>query len=264
MTANSVFIPARGVGWRRGLKNMMGSELSQWYRTNMGWIQALIWVAVLVGLQWIIFLNPSPGGASEDNIMLLGVFAGLFVPVAVIIIMQDAVVGEKQTGTAAWILSKPVSRAAFILSKFFPNLLGMLVTMLAIPGIGVYILWRIYLGNPVGPAAFLAGMLLLALNLIFFQTLTLMLGAFFNHRGPVIGLSLAFLFLQQYLIGMIPILAYVLPYTIVLPTNGGANSIFFSVVTGAEPFSWLPVIATSILSVLFIASGIWRFGREEF
>ena len=57
----------------------------------------------------------------------------------------------------------------------------------------------------------------LAVCLIFFQTFTLMLGTLINNRGGVIGLGLAFLFGQQFLADMLPVLWQVLPVGIFLP-----------------------------------------------
>ncbi len=61
--------------------------------------------------------------------MIYAVFAGMFPAVAVVIIMQGVLVGEKRDGTAAWVMSKPISRPAFILSKVLANSLGVLATM---------------------------------------------------------------------------------------------------------------------------------------
>jgi ABC-type transport system involved in multi-copper enzyme maturation permease subunit len=45
----------------------------------------------------------------------------LFGPIGVAVLAQGAIVGEKQSGTAAWVLSKPVSRSAFILAKLLTD-----------------------------------------------------------------------------------------------------------------------------------------------
>jgi hypothetical protein len=34
--------------------------------------------------------------------------------------------------------------------------------------------------------------------------------------------------------------------------------------SGQAPFSWIPVIAAAIFSIVFIAVAIWRFNRQEF
>jgi len=60
-------------------------------------------------------------------------------PIVAIIIAQDAIIGERQSGTAAWVLSKPVSRPAFILSKLVAGAIGLLVTGIVIQGVVAYI-----------------------------------------------------------------------------------------------------------------------------
>ena len=67
----------------------------------------------------------------------------MFPAIAVIIIMKDTLVGEKQSGTAAWVLSKPVSRPAFILSKLAANSIGVLATIVILPGVVAFILYRL-------------------------------------------------------------------------------------------------------------------------
>jgi ABC-2 type transport system permease protein len=182
----------------------------------------------------------------------------------VIIILQDAIVGEKQSGTAAWVLSKPVSRPAFIVSKIIPNAIGVLVTMVLIPGAVAYAQIALATGTAIPPLQFIAAQGILWLNLIFYLTLTLMLGTLFNHRGPVIGLALAFLFGQQYLVGLVPALIKVLPYTLALPIDENFNAIAASVMLGQAPHSWLPAVSSAVLAVVFVAVSIWKFNQEEF
>ena len=61
----------------------------------------------------------------------LAVFIGI---PGVIILAQDEIIQEKQSGTAAWIISKPAARSAFILTKLLSNLIGALVFIVALPG----------------------------------------------------------------------------------------------------------------------------------
>jgi ABC-2 type transport system permease protein len=265
MSANSELHPVQARGWQRGLANSAGSVFSEWWGTRSWLVQSVIWTGVLAGIQLMMVFNTTPADRDlETFIMLFAVFAGMFVPVAVVIVMQDAIVGEKQTGTAAWVLSKPLSRSAFILSKFYPNLISMVISMLIIPSVFVFVLWGFVFDWAIQPLPFIAGLGLLAVNLMFFQALTLMLGAFFNHRGPVIGIPLAFLFLQQNIVGMLPALRFVLPFYITLSSVESENALFYSAVTGEPYFSWLPLISTILLSLLFVGIAIWRFNQEEF
>jgi ABC-2 type transport system permease protein len=200
----------------------------------------------------------------EDGLMLYAVFAGLFPVVGVVIIMQDSLVGEKNEGTAAWVLSKPATRPAFILSKLAANSLGVLVTMVVLPGAVAYLLFSIAAKATPVPLSFLAAMGIIFLNHLFYLTLTLMLGAFFNGRGPVIGIALAFLFCQQYLIGFLPVLRYVLPWTLVVPLNNSSEVIVLSLLLGQPIYSSIPLLAVTMECILFVLICLWRFNREEF
>jgi ABC-2 type transport system permease protein len=144
------------------------------------------------------------------------------------------------------------------------NSLGMLVTMVVLPGVAAYVLFFIRIKAGLDPLSFLAAMGVIFLNLLFYLTLTLMLGSFFNNRGPVIGISLAFMFLQQYLVGLLPILRYVLPWTLVYPLNNEVEAVVSAILSGQPLFSFIPIVAVAVECVLFVLISLWRFNHEEF
>ncbi len=262
MAANSVFDLTQARGWRGGLRNLLRGELGNWWKSNTWWVQSLIWVgvinAILAGMLW--------GGEGIDWLeaaALYTVFSGMFPTIAVVIILQDAVVGEKESGTAAWVLSKPVSRSAFILAKLIANSSGVLVTMVLLPGIVAYLQISLA-GGQLSPVNFLLGMGVLALNLIFYLTLTLMLGTLFDHRAAVIGIPLALAFGQQLLLGMIPFLVQVLPWILIIPFGEYELPIAAALIQGQPPPTLTPLYAISISIVIFIAVSLWRFEKEEF
>ncbi|MCX6005280.1 MAG: ABC transporter permease subunit [Chloroflexi bacterium] len=228
----------------------------------MWWVQTLIW-AGMIGFMLGAVLFSTPDFKIEDGVMIYAVFAGIFPAVAVVIIMQGVLVGEKKDGTAAWVLSKPAARPAFILSKMVANSLGVLVTMVVLPGIVAYVLFFIRTKAGMDPLLFMAGLGVIFLNHLFYLTLTLMLGSFFNSRGPVIGISLAFLFMQQYLIGLLPVLRYVLPWTLVVPLNNQSEVVVPALLSGQPIYSYIPIMAVLIECVLFVLISLWRFKREE-
>jgi len=262
MAGNSAFELVSERGWRRGLGNLLENEFGGWWKTRLWWIQTLIWVGVIgFMLSAVVF------GAKEsiDNIvMIYCIFASLFPAVAVVIVMQDAVVGEKQSGTAAWVLSKPASRPAFILSKLAANSVGVLVTMVILPGIVAYALMWFGTGSQLDPLAFLEGLAVIWLFQLFFLAFTLMLGTFFNNRGPVIGIPLALLFFQQYLIGLVPATSYLLPWTLVVPLNNQTDAMVPQLLLGQPVSSYLQLFFISAEIVIFVLVALWRFQREEF
>jgi ABC-2 type transport system permease protein len=263
MSGNSDFEMVNEGGWRRGLGNLVNNELSRWWKTRMWWVECLIWAGV-IGFMLGAVLFGTPDFKLEDGLMIYAVFAGIFPAVAVVIIMQGALVGEKKDGTAAWVMSKPAARPAFILSKVLANGLGVLVTMVVIPGLVAYFIFFIRMQVPLDPLRFLAAIGIIFLNQLFYLTLTLMLGSLFNSRGPVIGIGLAFLFLQQYLVGLSPVLRYVLPWTLVVPLNNETVAIVPSLLSGQSIYSFVPLVAVALECLLFVLVAVWRFNREEF
>jgi ABC-2 type transport system permease protein len=163
---------------------------------------------------------------------------------------------RKNNGTAEWVLSKPVSRPAYVLAKLLPNTLGMAVTMLLIPGIvGLFIL------RGFDPVAFsLSGFLIaqgiVALHLLFYITLTIMLGVLLSSRAPLLGIAIASLVGGS----MIPVVEIVqftpwlLGELVILPLMG----------VPLPPIAITMLVSTAVWSLVFIGIAIWRFERLEF
>jgi len=265
MTAgNGVFQLKEGTGWSRGLDNLLGVELGRWFRTKKWWVQILLWAAIINAILALVIISEDSGGAAE-LVVLFNVFLGVFATFGVCILMQGVIVGEKQLGTAAWVLSKPVSRPAFLLAKLIANLAGVALTIVLVQGLIAYLLIYLGSGTMLPPLGFLGGLGVQLVHLFFYITLTLMLGAAFSKRGPVIAIPLLFLFVQELLIGVFPVLAKALPWTLVVPPDGSEYpSVAAVLMTGSQPLSYLPLLTTIGASVLFVALALWIFERQEF
>ena len=266
MSANTVFELVSERGWRRGLGNLLDNEFAGWWKTRMWWIQCLIWVGLIgfiVGTA--LFGSPNAHPRLSDGLEIYAIIAGIFPAVGVVIIMQDALVGDKRDGTAAWVMSKPAARQAFIFSKLIANSLGMLATMVVLPGFVVYVMISIGVKASPNPWLFLLSCGIIFISLLFYLTLTLMLGSFFKSRGPVIGITMAILFLQQYMIALLPVLRYVLPWTLFVSlSKPNVGAIIPTLLTGQPIYSCVPIVALAVESILFVLVAIWRFNREEF
>ncbi len=125
-------------GWRRGLGNLMQGELSNWFKSSRWWKHIILWL-VIVNVFMVIFVYASTQDENMDLLMMYGIFGGMFVALGAMIIVQGAFVGEKRSGTAAWVLSKPVTRIAFVVSQLVGNTIGVLVTAVLVPGVLVYV-----------------------------------------------------------------------------------------------------------------------------
>lgn len=245
-------------GWRRGLSNLMRAGFGSWWGTSTWWIQSLLWTAVINGSLAAIIWGEQPGDITVFT--LYGVMT-MFASIAVVIQMQEELVGEKRGGTAAWVMSKPVSRTTFMLAKLVPNAVGVLATMIVIPSI-VLLMQLTLAGIDVSLPRFALGASIAALNLLFYLTLTLMLGTLFDTAGPVIAIPLAFAFGQQF-IGGIPGLSSFLPWALLVPTGGSEMSVIGAVVSGEPVTAPGAIVFVVVGCVAFTAVAFWKFARTE-
>ncbi len=262
-TGNSAFQLKRGTSWLRGLDNLLDAELGRWFHTRKWWVQALVWAALVNGILGLMVAGEE-GADSGELAMAFTVLLGVFGAIGVCILMQGSIVGEKQSGTAAWILSKPVSRSAFVLAKLVANTAGIAITVVLAQGLIAYLIILAATRTAMRPLGFLGGLSMELVHLFFYITLTLMLGSIFQRRGPVMAVPLVFLFGEQLILGVFPVLAYVLPSTLTAPLDEGEYpSVALALVTGSEPLSYLPLATTLAASALFVAVALLVFRRLE-
>lgn len=267
MTGNDGLQMKEGRGWSRGLDSMLRLELDKWFGTRRWWVQILVWLAAVDS---VLFLVMGIAGAEGDELpppdllTMYTIFGGLSVAIGVCIIMQGAVVGELSSGTAAWLLSKPITRASFLTAKLLGNALALTLTAVLVPGLVAYaaITLRVEPSPPFG--SFLLGMAVLDLSMLYWLALTLMLGTVFRSRGPVIGIPLVLLLGAQIILAVAPWMVNVIPYGLALPFGDeGALSLAQVVISGGSPQSWQPVYVAAVMAIVFSAVAIVRFRREE-
>ena len=277
MASNREFQMIEHQGWLGGFSNIFAKENHRWWRTRQWLVQTLVWLLVVNGvLAAIVWSKPNfPDYMDEearqavlDQIPMttLDTFInilGMATAVGAVILAQDAIIKEKNSGTAAWVMSKPASRAAFVLAKIISNSLGILVTMVIIQGAAGYL--QIWLGTGrVLPVPEFAGAMGLAfLGLIFYFTLAIMLGSMSNSRGLVIGIPLLINLGYQFLLMIGDWLGDIMPWNLVIPL-GDRLSLAMTLLQGEPLPTITPIIATVLWSILFTAVALWSFSREEF
>jgi ABC-type transport system involved in multi-copper enzyme maturation permease subunit len=257
MNANGLaLVPCRERGWKMGLVNMLAKENHGWWRTRRWWILVLL---------WLIILNVGSGTdlrmGMPDNFLFT---AGLVLPIAAIVLSQDAILGERHSGTAAWVFSKPLRRPAFLLAKIIAYGLGFLVTGVLLPG-GIACLQIIASGSSRSfLPGFAASLGLVYLNLLFYLTLALMLATLFQGRGPVLGITLFLVW--AWMLAPSVWLADFMPWRllIALGEHGALPPLGRYLVQGLPLPTVTPIIATVLWCALFVTVTIWRFRREEF
>jgi ABC-2 type transport system permease protein len=268
MTSASVLQPVKERGWRQGFTNLLRKENGEWWHTRRWWLQILIWLLIVNGILavglWVVpVVDPADTSDTMDN---LGIFIQLmawFPMFAVIVITQGALIDEKQSGTAAWIMSAPVSRSGFILAKLVGNAIGFFVTIILVQGLVAYAQLSLSDGSLLPLTPYLTMLALLSLYLLFYLALTLMLGAFFDTRGPVMGIAIIVAIGSMLSVGNI--FASFLPWIVVLLPEAIPGILTLLVQGEPLPNVWpIPIILMTVYSLLFVALAIRRFRREEF
>jgi ABC-2 type transport system permease protein len=184
--------PVQIAGWRSGLANLWRKERQRWRQT---WLWHLvIWIPLLGGFTAIagVSSQPSePGGSpsAPGMLVLVFLFFMLFSSFGTIILAHGKLLDEQQSGTMAWVLSKPVTRSAFLLAKFAP-LPGMLLTMTVIPGVIAYQIVWLFTRQMPSLVTFLLMLAVIASAITFFFCLALLLGVVLKKRAAVLGLGL--------------------------------------------------------------------------
>jgi ABC-2 type transport system permease protein len=203
----------------------------------------------------------------ETNSIALGVttftfMVSMLAPFGIVLLTSGAIINEVKAGTAAWILSKPVSRPAFVISKLISIGVGFLVIVIILQGAIAFAQISMYQGTPLPVGNFIGALMFLTLNITFYFTLTIMLSTMFTKRVPVIGIPVALIIIQIFTLTLLGEVAAWLPYLF----PGMLNEIAIALILdSAAPSQWLlSVFMTLALSSLFIYLAIWSFNRKEF
>ena len=257
-------------GWRRGLGNLLQGEYSAWFKSSRWWKHLLMWFAIINGMMGMMIYATAraakDGNAGPPMFFMYGMFGGMFVAFGVMIIMQRVLVGEKRSGTAAWVLSKPVTRTAFVVSRLLVNTIAILLTSVIVPGVILYITLGLF--SDIGwlsPLGYTAGLLMFLLHTFYWIALVLMLGTLSESSSLVIAVPMSLFFVFWLGSGLVPGLIYISPLLLTFsPDPDHINSLAASFMTGEPVFSWLPLISTAVSCLIFIAVAIRRFNRQEF
>ena len=261
LAARQELVPARSGGWLGGFSNLLRKELGQWWGTKMWWVQIIIWVLILNGISAIVAMTESldPGQLLQEVVQTFLPMSVGAIALGTVITVQGAIVGEKELGTAAWVMSKPASRSAFILAKVVAYTSGFWMTAIVIPSAIFVIITRQLVAAPLAIQPFLVGVAVVALSQLFYLMLTLMLGTIFNSRGPIAGIGIAFVMTGLLLKGMIP-----MPVLMITPWPLPDISAFVALGMPLPPNWYVPIVAVIFWIVVMTAVTLWRFSREEF
>jgi ABC-2 type transport system permease protein len=169
-----------------------------------------------------------------------------------LLLSMGAVAQEKEKGTAAMMLVKPLSRPTFILSKVAALGLAFLASLL-IAGLGAYY-YTVILFQPVDLGAWLAMNLLLWVYMLVYVAITVLFSTLTRSQAAAAGLSFGILLLLG-LVGSLGKLGEYLP----------AQLINWSVsLMAGLPVTYWPALAVSLGLVLAcVAVALISFRKQE-
>lgn len=269
MASKLEFERVAGAGWLSGFWNMLRKENSRWLKTRKWLVQSVVWLLLLNGLVTLVLALDSdvtigsPGGPpmeSPSTVELFFILMGAMTPFGVLILTQSDIVGEKQSGTAEWVLSSPLSREAFVISKLVANSAWILALLILLQGVAFNVILLAFGVQPVPVVNLLGGLALNGLHVIFWIAFSLMLGTIFKGRGPVLGIPIVIMAFQDVIaeFGII----YVPWIPLILPERLPELATFAA--SGNPLYSSVPIVVASVCSIAFVVAAVWRFKREEF
>ena len=260
----------------RGFSNLFRKENRAWWGTRRWWINTLLWTTLLCGLTAILLFAPSEeaneasaaeiaqAGGLTAYILSLGIsvffeFGGPMLAIGTVILAQDLIIGEKQSGVAEWLLSKPVVRRSYVLAKLAANALSVLVLLVGLPSALLYGMLSLRIGALYPLVPFLSAIGIMAVHTLLYLTLTLMLGTIFNNRAPILGIALGSVLGGGLLGGFIKPLFYVTPWMLPkfawLTATGQAISADMGIAS---------LVATVLWIVAFVFMALAKFEEMEF
>ena len=248
-----------------GFRNLFIRESRLWWGTRRWWLQALVGLIGMNSvLAFFLFIMPPILEAAGEQIDLLTGGAQMFFglgfmlqAIDVIILTLDSVLGEKQSGTAEWVLSKPVTRSAFVLAKLVAHSIPVLLFLVALPSAAAYGLFLIKGIAP--PDTFLLAVGLMGLHTFFYLVLTIAGGVFFENRNTLLAVTLTSALGGVLLANLITPLVMWTPWPLAAIAAG--------LVAGAEEalprLLYLPVLFTALWSAVGVLAALVGFNRVE-
>jgi ABC-type transport system involved in multi-copper enzyme maturation permease subunit len=236
-----------------GLRNLVRKDLAEWIHGKRSWIVLGVVVTIFVLAAanaaitaWAVASFPAePGeGPAEiasmrplDNVLFA--IGTQFIVLATIFATMSLLIAERDSGTLAWTISKPVSRTSVLVSKWLTATLALWVVAVVVPIIVTTAVVTVLYGLPE-----LATVAALAVTLItvpaFYVAVALTAATFVPSQAAVGAIGMAVFAAPLVIGGLVPVLVPFLPGSIfdwaVAVSTGGAASI-------VTPVAWLAGLA---------------------
>ena len=176
-----------------GLGGLLRGEFRRWFGTRIV-VHTAVWTLLVTGLLWLV--TTSVADVDWRGFDLLIHIWWIALPLGSIAIAQNALIEERQAETLPWVLSKPASRPALILSKSISDSVGIILPAVVLQAV---IAWYMLpalepkAGLPIREPELSRYLTVVGVQIvivILFVTLSVFAGTVFRSRGPVAALGL--------------------------------------------------------------------------
>jgi ABC-2 type transport system permease protein len=249
-----------------GFAVLLRKEITEQWRTARLPVMAVIFLVVGLGSPLLARYTPEivraatgsigvsiPTPTERDAIAQLAKNLIQFGAIAAILLAMGSVAGEKESGTAAFVLTKPVTRLAFLAAK----LGGLAITLaaaVAASGAGAYLYTAILFVPPSAPG-FVVGCLLMLLALLVLAAATFLGSTLVRSPIPAAGVGLAALVVAA-TVASVPQVGRLSPI--------GLGGLAIDLALGGAPADWeWPVVVNVGIVVAALAAGWLAFRRQE-
>lgn len=203
------------------------------------------------GNSGVVLILPTPTVKDAVTQFIKNV-AGTGILVAILLPM-GAVAREKERGTAAFVLTKPVSRPAFLTAKLVA--LGLLLTAgVAVGALATY-WYTAILFSPISAGGFLAASALVLLSLLVYASFTFLGSVLMSAQLPAAAVGFA-AWIAISILGVLPNVAQYTPAGLLDPAS--------KLALGQPPQHLLLSVAASVaLLVVMLLLAMLSFARQE-
>ena len=224
-----------------GLRNLVRKDLAEWLHGKRPWLVVGITTTVFALAaansritEWAarsIPADPGDGPAKVLSVLpmdnLLFAIGTQFIVLAAIFATMSLLIAERDSGTLAWTISKPVSRTSVLVSKWLTATLVLWVAGVVVPIAVTTVLVTVLYGLPD-----LGTVITLTVTLIavpaFYVAVALAAGTFVPSQAAVGAIGLAVLLAPQIIGGVVPAITPFFPgsifdWAVTVSTGGPAS-----------------------------------------
>jgi hypothetical protein len=236
-----------------GLGNLVRKDLSEWLHGKRPWVVLGVTTSVFALAaanaritEWAVRSFPAEPGDGPakvlsvqplDNILLA--IGTQFIVLAAIFATMSLLLAERDSGTLAWTISKPVSRTSVLVSKWLTSTLILWVAAVVIPLTLTTALVTVLYGLPDLAVVIALGVTLITVP-AFFVAVALTAATFVPSQAAVGAIGVAVFVAPQIVGGVVPALTPFFPGSIfdwaVQASTGGEASL-------VTPIAWLAGLA---------------------